>query len=232
MVGQALEAAQIAQHHFASHIGADAHQFEIHNRAHLAVFKRHRRRHLRALFFIAGFQRFIHHFVRQIGGQFGQFVGIQIIHRGQQFLLIHGFNQGFAHRVRHFQQHFAVFFGRGQMPHQRALFLRQRFEQAGHVGRVQFVQNGNQLNQLGIELAIFHRQIGVDLLGHGQQRFGQLVDAFDIERQAVDIALGNRFCLGAHKYSARLIAGAISGGIRRRGRVWMKSVRLMNWEGP
>ncbi len=85
---------------------------------------------------------------------------------------------------------------------------------------------------LALSFAIFHRQIGVDLLGHGQQRFGQLVDVFDVERQAVDIALGNRFCLGAQQYSARLIAGAISGGIRRRGRVWMKSVRLMNWESP
>ena len=41
VVGQALEAAQVAQYHFAGNIGTDAHQLEVHDGAHLVVGKRH-----------------------------------------------------------------------------------------------------------------------------------------------------------------------------------------------
>ena len=102
---------------------------------------------LRPLFGIARAQGFIDDFLWQVVGQFRQFVRIQIIDGGEQLLAVHRVNQAFAHRVRNFQQDFAVFFRRRQMPDQHPLFLRQRFENVGDVRRVQLFQKQAQVGE-------------------------------------------------------------------------------------
>ena len=143
VVGQAVKAAQIAQHHFAGYIAAYAHNFKVHHRAHLAVFIRHGSLNLGAFLFIARLQHFVHHVRGQIVRQIRQIVGFHVFHRRHQLGFIHRFNQAFAHAVGYFQQHIAVFFGRGKFPHQHALFGRQTFQHSRHVSGVQFVQNAN-----------------------------------------------------------------------------------------
>ena len=184
----------------------------------MVVFIRHRRLHLGALFFVTRFQGFVNDLVGQIVGQLCQFVGIKVFHRRQQLFLIHGFDKGFAHRVRHFKQDFAVFLGRGQMPNQHPLFLRQRFEHRRHVGRVQLAQNRNQLDQITIEFRRFNRAVFFNLLVNRQQRFRQLVNTRDVQRQAVEIDFGivGVLWFDAHKYSARLsIRARIQAGLDR-----------------
>ena len=99
MIGQAVEAAQIAQHDFAGNIGADADHLEVHDGADLMVVVGTRRIDLRPLLGIARAQGFIDDFLRQVVGKLRQFVRIQIINRGEQLLAVHRVNQAFAHRI-------------------------------------------------------------------------------------------------------------------------------------
>ena len=147
MVGQALETAQVTQHHFASNVGADADQLEVHNRADLVVFIRHRRLDLGTLFLVARLQGFIDHLVRQIARQLRQLVRVQVIDRRQQLVFVHRLDQRFAHRVGYFQQHFTVVFRRDQQPGDITFARRQRFQHRRHVGRVQLVQKDGQLGK-------------------------------------------------------------------------------------
>ena len=220
VVGQAFETAQVAQHDLAAHVGTNADQFEIHQCADQAVFVRHRRLHLLAFFLVAGLQGFINHLVRQIVGQLGQIVGIQIFHRRQQFVFAHAFDQGFTHSFRHFQQYVAVVFRLGQFPHDDTLFRRQRFEQDGHVRRVQFVQDGGQLGQFGVQFFVGRRAPGGNIGVNGQQCVGQFVNVVDIQIEALAVCgLGRgRDVRCGHKCSARRKAAAHSGGFRIRWR--------------
>ena len=151
VVGQAVEAAQVAQHHFAGNVGADAEQFEVHDGPDLVVCKRHGGLYLCTLFFVTGLQDFGDDLVRQVVGQLGQIIGIHVFHRRQQLLVAHAFDQGFAYGVGHFQQHIAVVFGCSQLPGQHPLLERQGLEHGGHVGRVQFVQGAGEFVQVAVE---------------------------------------------------------------------------------
>ena len=125
MVGQAVEAAQVTQYHFAAYIGTDTDQFEVHNCADLMVFIRHCRFDLRTLFFIARLQRFVNHLVRQVVCQLRQFVRIQVVDRCQQLVFVHRLDQCFADCIGHFQQDFAVVFRFDQNPDDIAFARRQ-----------------------------------------------------------------------------------------------------------
>ena len=143
MVGQAVKAAQVAQHHFTGNIGTDADDFKVHHCADLPVFVRHGSLNLCALFCVARLQGFVYHVAGQVVCQFRQVVRIQIFHGGNQLARVHCLNQAFAHDIGHFQKHVAVFFGHGQPPHQHALFGRQVFQNGGNVGGMQFVQDAD-----------------------------------------------------------------------------------------
>ena len=163
MVGQAVETAQVAQYDFTRHIGADADQFKVHNRADLVVFVRHRRFDLLAFFFITRLQRFVHHLVRQVVCQLCQFVCVQIIDGGQQLVFVHGLDQRFAYGVGYFQQHFAVVFRGDQKPNNVTLARRQGFQDGGHVGGVQPGQEDGQLGELVAQAFVFNRHACFDL---------------------------------------------------------------------
>ena len=173
-------------------------------------------------------QRFGNHVLRQIVGQIGQIVGFQVFHRRQQLFAVHRFDQRFAHRVGHFQQHFAVFFGRGQTPHQHALIGRQLFEHVGDVGRMQLVQDAGERLQTAVGLRVGKGVVGRDQRVVRQQQLGQIVDAFDVDGGALfggtAIVGGLRF----HKCSA-----CLCGGHSGRFRVCVgKNGSVTNWEGP
>jgi hypothetical protein len=82
----------------------------------------------------------LHDLLRQVGREVGQFVGIELFGCGDQFLRLHRSISDLAHRIRHFEQDFAVALGLDQVPDQQALVERQRFEDVGDVGRVHRVE--------------------------------------------------------------------------------------------
>ena len=180
MIGQAVEAAQIAQHHFAGNIGADADHLEVHDGADLVVVVGTRRINLRPLLGIARAQGFIDDFLRQVVGQFRQFIRVQVIDRGEQLFAVHRVNQAFAHRVRNFQQDFAVFFRRRQMPDQHPFFLRQRFEDVGDVRRVQFFQQQAQVGKGKALRGVVRFAARHDVFSGGHQVMHQAVNQLHI----------------------------------------------------
>ena len=218
MVGQALEAAQVTQHHFAGDVGADADQLEVHNRTDLVVFIRHRRLDLGALFLVARLQGFIDHLVRQIARQLRQFVRVQVIDRRQQLVFVHRLDQRFAHSVGHFQQHFAVVFGRDQQPDDITLARRQRFQHRRHVGRVQLVQKDGQLGKFVAQRLVLNRHAFLNLREGGREDFAQRVDTVEIGGNALYVAFDTvvfkvrRGLFDAHKCSARQTREGISAG--------------------
>ena len=86
--------------------------------------------------------------MRQVGRDVGDLVGVERFGGGQQFRLVHRLDQRFANRVGHLQQNLAVVLRTDQAPHQPALVQRQRFQNVGHVRRVQRFQMPLQLGQV------------------------------------------------------------------------------------
>ena len=218
MIGQALEAAQVTQHHFTSNVGADADQLEVHNRTDLVVFIRHRRLDLGALFLVARLQGFIDHLVRQIARQLRQFVRVQVIDRRQQLVFVHRLDQRFTHRVGHFQQHFTVVFRRDQQPDNITFARRQRFQHRRHVGRVQLVQKDGQLGKFVAQRLVLNRHAFFNLREGGRKNFAQRVDTVEIGGNALYVAFDTvvfkvrRGLFDAHKCSARRMRESISAG--------------------
>ena len=151
VVGQFVQAAQIAQHHFQGDIFAHPDHFKVHDGAH-AVFRiAHGFQQLRAFFFGQAFLYFGHHVGRQVGRQVGKLIGVHAAGGGNQVLAVHRFNQRFPHPVFHFQQHVGVVLGADQLPDGLAFILGQRFQDEGDVGRMQAVQ---QRLEFGFVLAV------------------------------------------------------------------------------
>ena len=177
----AVEAAQVAQDDFAGDVGADVDHFKVHDGADLMVGVGHCRLYLRAFCGVARAQRFVHDFARQVVGEFRQFVGVQIIHRRQHFVLIHHADEAFAHGVGDFEQHFAVFFRHGKVPNQHPFFLRQGFEDVGDIRRVQFDEIGVEFGERRLLRGVVQMcRPGHDGGSSGHQGFNELVDALNI----------------------------------------------------
>jgi hypothetical protein len=140
MVGQFVEAAQVAQHHLQRHVLAHGDHLEVHQRADRVFRVGHGGAQFLAFL---GRQRAEHvgqHALGQVGGEVGQFVGIELFGCRHQFGGRHVLDERFAYRIGNFEQDFAVALGLDQVPDQQALVERQRFEDVGDVGRVHGVE--------------------------------------------------------------------------------------------
>ena len=149
VLGQLVEAAQIAQHHFQRHVLTHAHELEVHASAHRILGVGHGGTQLLALLGGQLTLDLLHHRRRQILDQVGHVVGVQLLHRRDQLVLGHQVDQVFQNRLGNLQQHGAIGFALDRIPDQLPLFRRQRFKHVGDVGRVQLGQTLTQLGKVG-----------------------------------------------------------------------------------
>ena len=122
VVGQVPQAAQIAQRHLHGHVGADGDEVVIHEGADRVLRVAQGEHHLRPLGGVEGTQQLLHDVAGQVRRQVGDLVRVQAGGGGHQFLVVHGGDEGFPHRVRHLDQDVAVALGLDQVPHQEAVF--------------------------------------------------------------------------------------------------------------
>ena len=155
LIGQIAEPSQIAHGHFERDVFADRHHVVIHQRAHGVFRIRERGLQTRAFLRVERSQQFLDHVVRQILRDVRDFVGVKRFGGGQQLGVVHARDQRFAHRVRHFEQNFAVASGAHLLPHQQPVFERQRFQNVSDVGRVQGIEPVFQLGQILLVHQIF-----------------------------------------------------------------------------
>ncbi|CAI8922737.1 hypothetical protein EMIT0P218_410014 [Pseudomonas sp. IT-P218] len=148
MAWQLLEASQIAQNHFEADILADGNHLEVHQCADLVLVIGQRRAHSLALLSIEGFHQLVDDIPRQLGSQVSQFVGIHILGRGQELVIVHVGDQGFTNRIGYFEQDVAVAISLDQLPKRQAVIQRQGFENIGDVGGVQVIELALQLDQI------------------------------------------------------------------------------------
>ena len=149
VLGQLVEAAQIAQHHFQRHVLTHAHELEVHASAHRILGVGHGGTQLLTLLGGQLTLDLLHHRRRQILDQVGHVVGVQLLDRRDQLVLGHQVDQVFQNRLGNLQQHGAIGFALDRIPDQLPLFRRQRFQHVGNVGRVQLGQTLAQLGKVG-----------------------------------------------------------------------------------
>ena len=124
VVGQLVQAAQVARHRFQRHVLAHRDMVEIHQRADRAFRVRQRRAQALALLE----RERLHHLRddarRQVGRDVGELVGLQGLGRRDQLSRIHRLDERFAHRVGDLEQDLAVAVGLHQLPHREAFLER------------------------------------------------------------------------------------------------------------
>ena len=103
MVGQLLEPAQVAQHHFQSDVVADGDHLEVHQGTDLILFVGQRGTHPLALLGVQGVHELMDDIARQVRGQIGEFVGVELAGHREDFLIVHVGDQRLADGVRDFQ---------------------------------------------------------------------------------------------------------------------------------
>ena len=148
MVGQFIEAAQIAQDDPERNILAHGDDVEIHHRADRLLGVGHRRAQLLALFGRQAKENVLDDVVRQIGRKVGQFVGIERLGGSHQFGALHRLDQRFANRIGNFEQDVAVALGLDQIPGNQTLVERQCLENVGDIRRVHRSESGPQFAQV------------------------------------------------------------------------------------
>ena len=148
VIGQRVEAAQIAQHDLERHVLADGDQIEVHARADRLVRVGQRRAQLLALFRREPTAHLLDDVVGQILGQLGEFVGVQRARGRDQLVAVHRCDQRLAHRIGHLDQDLAVALGLDEVPDHQPLVARQRLEDVCDVGRVQPIESGPQVGEV------------------------------------------------------------------------------------
>ena len=93
-------------------------------------------------------QQVLDHTLWQVGHQVGDLIGVELPGGRDQLVGIHVLDERLAHRIRDFEQDFAVALGLDQVPDDQALFKRQCFKDVGNVGRVEFVELVLQLGKV------------------------------------------------------------------------------------
>ncbi len=121
MIGQIVQAPQVAQHHFQRDIVADGDQVEVHQRTDRILAVGHGGAQLFALLHRQRLEHVVHDVVGQVRRQVGELVGVERLGRGDQLLRLHVRDEGLAHRLGDFQQDLAIAIGLDQVPHAQAL---------------------------------------------------------------------------------------------------------------
>ena len=142
---QFVEAAQIPQHDFERHVRAHLQVLEVHQRADHVVVEGHRRAQLLAFLQREAGEHVVHHLLREVGRQVRDFLGVERLRRGDQFLGVHRRDQRLADGVGDLEQDLAVASCAHQVPDVQALVERQRLEDVRDVGRMQPVELARQL---------------------------------------------------------------------------------------
>ena len=207
MIGQLIEAAQIAQHDFERHVLTDLHHVEIHQRADSAFGIGHRFAQLLALFGRQQPEHILDNFARQIGRKVGDFVGIELPRGGDQFMVVHVLDKRLAHCIGDFEQNFAVATGLDQIPHHQALRERQGFKDVGNVRGMQRIQQCPQFLQNTLALrGRFRRGIRLALRIAGisprlDKRIMPVEQAGYAFKRVVDVGTG--VAVGFHSQATR-----------------------------
>ena len=121
---------------------------EIHDRADLVVLVGHRRTQLFAFRRIEALEELVDHLFRQVIGKVGDLVGIELLGGSEDFRRVHVGEQRLAHRVGHLEQDLAIAVRLDQVPDAEAILGRQRLEDAGDVGRMQFLDLALELGEV------------------------------------------------------------------------------------
>ena len=84
----------------------------------------------------------------QIRRKVGDFIGVELLGRGNELLGVHALDEGFAYRIGYLEQDLPVTLRLDEIPNGQPLFIRQRFENIGDIRRVHFVELGAQLGEM------------------------------------------------------------------------------------
>ena len=154
LLGQAIHLSQLRQHHFQRHIGTRGEHVVVHRRTDHVVGVAHGGAQLRTLFERQALGDFFHDLARQVVGQIGNLVGIEVFRRRHHLLAAHVGDQRFTHRVGDFEQNFTVARRIDQTPNMQTIVQRQGFEHVGDIRRMQTIEHPA------------HFRIGVCVDGH------------------------------------------------------------------
>ena len=148
MVRQLVQPSQVAQDDLDGDVVPDADHVEIHQCADGVLRVGQCRAQLLALLRRERAEDILDHLTRKIRRQIRNLVGIELLGRRHQLLVVHVRDQCLAHRVRHLEQDLAVAIGFDQVPYDQPLLDRERFEDIGDVRRVQRLEQPLQLRQV------------------------------------------------------------------------------------
>ncbi|CAI8707911.1 hypothetical protein EMIT0347P_100192 [Pseudomonas sp. IT-347P] len=85
---------------------------------------------------------------RQLGSQVSKFVGVHVLGRSQELVIVHVGDQGFTNGVGYFEKNVAVAISLDQLPKRQTVVQRQGFEDVGDVGGVQIIELALQLDEI------------------------------------------------------------------------------------
>ena len=85
---------------------------------------------------------------RQFGCQIRQLVGIHLLGRREDLMILHVGEQRLTHSVGHFEQDVAVTVRLDQLPDGKTIFQRKGFENVSDVGGVQIIELALQLGEV------------------------------------------------------------------------------------
>ena len=172
MLRQFAAQAQVAQHHIHGGVSAHRDHVRIHQAAGgVLVVGQHLLQAL-AVLAIHRLQDFVDHRVRQILDQIRQIVDVEILDRGDQFVLVHVRDQAFAHVLADVDQHLTVVLGIDQPPDHAAFAGRQGFQQIADLGRRQRIDQPPHRTQaaaverVGEQTQLTRGLVVADGLGH------------------------------------------------------------------
>jgi hypothetical protein len=120
----------------------------------------------------------LHHLLRQVGGEVGDLVGVEVLGRGDDLRVLHVREQRVAHRVGDLEQDLAAVFA-NLLPGEEAVVERQVLEHIGDVGGVhppeapaKLVEAGALAQLLDRPVAAQHRFHRLQVLLRGGGAFG------------------------------------------------------------
>jgi hypothetical protein len=116
VVGQFVEAAQVAQHHLERDVLADGDHLEIHQRPDGFLGVRHGSTQLLALLHRERLEDVLDDLLGEVGCEVGDLVGIELLGGGDQLLGLHVRDERRAHRVGDLEQDLAVAIGLDEVP--------------------------------------------------------------------------------------------------------------------
>ncbi|CAI8710304.1 AraC family transcriptional regulator [Pseudomonas sp. IT-194MI4] len=148
MAWQLFETTQVTQHHFKTDILTDRHHLEVHQRTDLLLVIGQRGADALTLLSIEGFHQLVDDVSRQLGGQVSKFVGIHVLGRRQELVIVHVGDQGFTNRIGYFEQNVAVAVGLDQLPDGQTIVQWQGFKDVGNVSGVQIIELALQLDEV------------------------------------------------------------------------------------